>query len=74
MDHPPPRCHPLDGTVRQKSLMSGGILVAELTLEHVGYRLESAVGMRRKAAAITCRIIILEFVQQQKRIEDVQFG
>ncbi len=69
----PARGHPLHVAGADRALVSRGILVLELALQHVGHRLEPAMRMIGRAlglaGAVVCRP---HLVEQQERIDEVQ--
>jgi hypothetical protein len=61
------RGHPLNRL--DNALVTGIVPVAHAPVKQVGYGLESAMWMRRKAGDIVVRIVGAKRVQQQERIE-----
>ena len=63
MNNARPRLHPLHITGHELTDVAHVIAVLHMPFEHVGYRLETAVRMRRKPADVVARIIGSEFIK-----------
>ena len=61
--------HPLDATVFQQAFVTSAIAMAHATIDHVGDRLETAMGVIGKASDVVVRIVAAKDVEHQEGIE-----
>src|SRR5205807_518867 len=63
------RRHPLHVAAGQRSPVAEAVAVLDGAGEHVGDRLDAAMGMPREAREVLLRVVVAEIVEQQKRIQ-----
>jgi hypothetical protein len=61
--------HPLYVPRGHLPLVAQAVAVLDGTSEHVGNRLDAAVGVPRESGQVVGRIVVPEIIQQQERIE-----
>src|SRR3546814_1548281 len=61
--------HPLHAARRQVTDVAEMVLMLHVAIEHVGDSLEAAMRMRREAGEVIVRIVGIELVEHQERIE-----
>src|SRR4029077_11622607 len=62
------RSHPLHFAGSERAAIAQAVAVFDGSVEHIGDRLDAAVGMPRKAGEVVGRAIIAEIIKQQKRV------
>ena len=68
-----PGRHPLHVARRDRAAVPGGVLVLELSLEHVGHRLEAAVRMVGRAHGLARAVVGRpHLVEEQEGIDEVE--
>src|SRR5215831_15451852 len=69
MENSAPRGHPLHVASAELAPVSQTVAVIDAARQHIGYRLDAAVGMPGKSRAIVFRTIVAEVVEQKEWIE-----
>src|SRR5208282_4532179 len=69
MDDATRRRHPLHITGAEVAAVSEVILMAHVTVEHVGDGFEATMRMRWKAGNVVARVIGIKLIEHQKRIQ-----
>src|SRR5262249_38610926 len=69
VENPPPGRHPLHVAGSELTPISQTVAVIDASRQHIGDRLDPAVGMPGKSSAIVFRTIVAEVVEQKEWIE-----
>lgn len=66
--------HPLYAAGLEQAAIAEVVFVAHTPFEHVGHGLEAAVRVRREASDIVVRVLGIELVEHQERVEAFRDG
>jgi hypothetical protein len=69
MNDPAAGCHPLDVAAAKRAAVPETVPVLDGSGQHVGNRLDPAMGMPRESGKVLVGIVVSKVVEQQERIE-----